>query len=115
MWDCGSTGNGEPCAEIIPKCDALLCTGLVEAEEGVSAVASEVAAGASTDLALGDLAADVVFGAVGVQRNLGPVENLQQLTLVGLQPCQQAVESDEACLAVENAIEAGSQGSLAGW
>ena len=63
----------EAVAEVIPECDAELATCLGEAKEGVAAVAASVAAGATADMAFGDLAADVVFRAVGVQRNLGAV------------------------------------------
>ena len=44
--------------------------GLGEAEEGVTAVAAGVASGACTDLALGDLAANVVLRSVGVERDM---------------------------------------------
>jgi len=46
----------------------------------------------AADLSLGYLATDVVFRAVGVQRDLGVVEHHQQLGLVGVQPLKQAVE-----------------------
>ena len=63
--------------------------------------------------ALGDLAADVVLRAVGVERDFGPVEHHQQFGLVGVQPGEQAVEGDEAGPALEDAVEAGAQGGLA--
>ena len=88
LRDCWRTRESEPCAEIVPESDALLDASFVEAEEGVSAVASGIAAGSPADLAFGDLAADVVFGAIGVQGDLGPVENLQQLALVGMKACE---------------------------
>ena len=64
------------------------------------------------DLALGDVAADVIFRSIGVQRDLGPVEHHQQFGLVGVQPREQAVEGDEAGVALEDAIEARPQGGL---
>ena len=76
-----------------------------EPEEGVAAVASDVAVGAATDVTLGHLAADVVFRAVGVQRDLGMVEHHQEFGLVGVQPLQQAVERGESGGAQEDAVE----------
>ena len=48
-----------------------------------------------------------------MERNLGPIEYHQQFALVGMEPGEQAIESDEACLAREDAIEACRQGGLA--
>ena len=55
------------------------------------------------------LAADVVFRAVGVQRDFGPIEHLEQFSLVDMEPSEQTVESDEAGAAREDAIEVSSQ------
>ncbi len=70
--------------------------GLCESQEGVAAIAPEVASSTPTDLPLGDLAADVVLRAVGVQRDFRAVENHQQFGFVGEQPSEQAVEGGEA-------------------
>jgi len=75
-----------------------LAAGLCQAKERVAAVASDIAAGAIADFALGDLAAHVVFGSVGVRRQLRPVEHHQQGGFVGVQP----VQGGNAGLAVEN-------------
>ena len=48
-----------------------------------------------------------------MERNFRPVEYHQQFALVGMEPCQQAVESDETGLAREDAVEACLQGCLA--
>ena len=53
--------DGETVAEIIPERDFELAAGFSEAEEGVAAVTTDVAAGAGADLSPGHLAADVVF------------------------------------------------------
>src|SRR3954454_20718641 len=50
----------EPAAQVIPERDALLGTGLGQTEKSIAAVAADLAAGAGTDLAAGDVAADVV-------------------------------------------------------
>src|SRR5271157_3968007 len=88
----GSVGHPEPGAEILPEGDAELAACLAEAEECVSAIAAGVAAGAAADGTLGHLAADVVFRAVGVQRNVRMVEHHEQLGLVGVQPLEQAIQ-----------------------
>jgi hypothetical protein len=66
--DVPATGDFEAGAEIVPEFDAVLAAGLQEAEKAVAAIAADVGAGSSADLALGDLATDIVLGAVGVQR-----------------------------------------------
>ena len=87
--DIGAGEDTEPGAKIIPKADAELAAGLGEAEESVAAVATSVAAGAAADVTLGNLAADVVFRAIGVQRDLKQLGAdrlvLPDLPLVGLQ------------------------------
>ena len=52
---------GLSCAEVIPKRDFELGTGLEDGQEGVAAVAPAIAAGAAADLAPGDMAADVIL------------------------------------------------------
>jgi hypothetical protein len=101
-----ASGDGEACAQIIPEFEAVLGAGLEEREKGVATVAACIAAGSTADAAFGDLAADVVFGAVGVERNVGSFEHPQQFAFVGAQAPQEAVES---------AIEARRQGRLARW
>ena len=86
---------------------------LAEAEEGITAVATGVAPCAAADLSLGDLAADVVLRSIGVQGDFGPIEDHQQFVLVGMEPCEQTVEGDEAGLAREDAVEPCPQGGLA--
>jgi hypothetical protein len=64
--DIGQEGNGfrawygESVAEIIPECDFELGASLEKTEEGVAAVATDIAAGAAAELASGDVTADVV-------------------------------------------------------
>src|SRR3954452_6253936 len=96
----------EPAAQVIPERDALLGTGLGQTEKSIAAIASDLAAGAGTDLAAGDVAADVVLGAIGVQRDLRPLQYHQQLGLVGMQPRQQPIKADEAGAAAEDTVEA---------
>src|SRR3954453_23934423 len=67
--DSGASWDADPVAEVVPEGDAELLAGLGKAKEGVAAVASGVGLGAAADLALGDLAANVVLGAVGGQRD----------------------------------------------
>ena len=91
-----AAGDGQSGAEIVPEGDFELGAGLEEAQEGVSTIATDIAARAAADLSPGDVAADVVLRSVGVQRGLGSVEDHQQLGLVGVEPHEQTVEGDEA-------------------
>src|SRR4051794_34771637 len=77
---------------------------------GVAAIVDGIGEGAAADLALGDLAADVILGAVGVEWNLRAIEHPQQLGLVGVQAGEQPVEDSEAGSAPEDPVEAGMQG-----
>lgn len=104
----GSLGDVEPVAEIVPEADAELGAGVHQTEECIAAIAAGAAVGTAADLALDDLAADVALRAVGVQRNVRPVEHHQQVGLVGMQPRQQAIEHGEAGAAGEDAVEAGT-------
>jgi VCBS repeat-containing protein len=69
--------DAEPCPQIIPEADAEFAAGLRKPEEGVATIAANVAMGSTAYLALRHLAADVVFRAVGVERDLWVVEHHQ--------------------------------------
>ena len=55
------------------------------------------------------MATDVVLRAGGVARDLGPVEDQEQLLLARVEAGQQTVEGDEPGPAAEDPIEAGAQ------
>jgi hypothetical protein len=113
MWNLRLVWHGQSRAEVIPEGDAEFGACLVEAEKGIAAIATRITSGTATHLSVSNLTADVVFRSIGVQRNLGPIEHHEQLTLVGVKPCEQTVEGNESGLACEDAIEAGAQGSPA--
>ena len=115
MGDGAGIGAAQPGAEIIPEGEAELGAGFSEAEKGVAAIAPEIAAGAAADLALGHLAADGVFSAVGVQRDVRPIEGHQQLGFVGVEACEQPIKDSKAGAALEDAVETGAQGGSALW
>ena len=120
VWQVGYRCVGldtETSAEVIPKCDAEFGCCVHQAEEGVATVAPGVAVGATADLALDDLAANVAFGSVGVERYVRPLEDGEQFGLIGVQPRQQAIECGEAGAAAKDAIEAGTHlaAALCGW
>ena len=100
-------------AEIVPEGNAELRTGFGEPEKGIVAIAPGVAAGSAADLSPGDLAADVIFRSVGVQRDLRAIEDEEQFGLVGVEAGEQAAEGEEFGAALENAIETGTQGGPA--
>src|ERR1700675_217466 len=110
-WDGVSARDGESVAKVVPERDFELGAGFGETEKGIAAITTDIAAGAGTDLPPGDVAADVVLRSVGVQRDFGSVEHHQQLGLVGVEPREQAVERDEAGLALEDAVEPRPQAS----
>lgn len=106
----GQEGNGrrvgdtEPIAQKDPERDAQLGTGLRQTQEDVTSITTGVALGAAADLALDHLTAQVTLRAVGVQRDLRPVEHSKQLGLVRLQPSQGPVQEVEAGRAAEEPV-----------
>ena len=68
-------GDCEPAAEIVPEGDPQLGASLGQSEEGITAVAANIAAGSPADVAFGDLAAAVVLRALGVQWDVWMVEH----------------------------------------
>src|SRR5580693_1887857 len=105
VWDDWLTRDGKPASKIIPENDAHLGAGLGQSEEGVAAVATNVAAGAPADFAFGYLTTDVILRAVRVQRNVWMVEHGQQFGLIGVQSLQQAIKSGEVGVAAEDIVE----------
>ena len=103
--------------EIIPEDDSQFFASFGEAKESIAAIATDIAAGAAADLAFGDVSPNIVFRAVGVERDFGPLKHFEQLGLVGVESFEQAVEGDEAGLTREDAIEPRRQGRFAlfGW
>ena len=108
-------GDGESAAEIIPECDPQFGAGLGQSEEGIAAVAADIAAGTTTDLAFGDLAADVVLRTIGVQRDVRMIEHGQQFGLVGMQPLQQSIETDEAGALAKDVVEPSAELAAPAW
>ena len=102
----GMAWGGETVAKIVPERNAEFVASFCQAEEGIAAFAPGVAASAAADLAPGDLAADIVLGAVGVQRDLWAVEDEEEFGLIGVEASEQAVEGDEIGAALKNAVEA---------
>src|SRR5690625_4523509 len=109
------TGDQEAIAEITPEGDAELVACLHQREEGVPTVPAELGACAGTDLAPGNLAADVVFGAIGMERDLGALQDLQKIIFLGVEAREQPIQADEACAGAEDALEAPPQLGPAPW
>src|ERR1700730_16056337 len=71
---------------------------------------ASVADSSAGDFPFRDEGADVIFGSVGVEGNLRPVEDAQQCILVAKQSSEQPVERHVAgSAALEDAVEAGAQ------
>ena len=79
------------------------------------AVLPAVADGTAGDFALGHDGADVVFGTVGVKRDLGSLENAQQVGFELVQAGQLPVEHDVAGLVGEDPVKAHPQAPGAPW
>src|SRR6185312_8019530 len=77
-----------------------------QAEEGIARLLAGGGAGLTRDPAFGDEAADGGLRAVGVQRDVWPVEHKQQLVLVGVGPGDGLVELGKAGDPGEDSIEA---------
>src|SRR3954470_9272667 len=99
----------------MPEGEAELGAGFGEAEKGIAAMAPAIAAGDAADLALGHLAADGVYTAVGRQRAVRPIAGHQQLGFVGMETGEQPIEGSKAGAALEDALETGAQGGSALW
>jgi hypothetical protein len=99
----------EAITEIIPERHALPHAGLGQTEEGIAAIASEVAAGPGTDLSACDLTADVILRPVGMQGYFGPFQHHEHFVFVGMQSSQKAIQCNEASAAPEYAVEPGPQ------
>src|SRR5664279_1548583 len=101
----GIGGNAEAIAEVSPERDGVLLAGLFQREKGVPTPPAVVATSAAADFSYGDWIADILFGTVGVERNLGPVECDQQLGFPFFQPAQRIVEFGKSGDVAEDAIE----------
>ena len=82
--------------QIIPDRDAELIAGLCEAQKSITAIAADIASCSRADLPARDLTADVVLRSVGVERDFRPVEDEEQLRLVGVEAGEQAIELAQA-------------------
>ena len=102
-------------AEVIEERDLEFGAGLGEAEHDVAGDASSFADRSAGDFSFGDDGADVVFGCVGVEGNLRPLEHAQQFVLVGEEALEEPVERGVSGSAFEDAVEAGSQFGGALW
>ena len=92
----GGPHHPEPVTQIIPYRDTQLIAGLREARKSVPAIPADAAPRSGADLPPCDVTADVIFRAIRVQRNFRPFQHHQQLSLIGVQPGQQAIQRDEA-------------------
>jgi hypothetical protein len=93
----------------------VFAQGLGNGDEGVDAAAPLVATGAAADFALFDADADVAFGVVGMERDVGAIEHAQEFVLDGEQRVENGVERGKAGgSGIEDAIEARAQSAACG-
>lgn len=84
--------DAQPIPEIVPERQAKFLAGLHQAEQAVTRLAAMAADGAARDLSLDDDAAQIPLRRIGMERDLGSLENAQQLGLATPQPSQQRVK-----------------------
>lgn len=108
----GQWGNGwvrcadpQPIAEIAPERQAELLAGLRKAQHAVARQPPVATDRPSGNLPLDDKATQIAFRRIGVERDLGPLQNPQQFRLAAPQPKQQFVEIAIAGADGENPIE----------
>jgi hypothetical protein len=82
-WDNGAAYHVEAAPEVIPECDALLGAGLGESQKGIAAIPAGVAACFDSDLPARDMRANIILGAVCVQRRLWWSSTLRACKIVG--------------------------------
>ena len=87
-WDGGCGFGAEAGAKIVPEGDVEFPACFGEAEEGIASIAAGVGSSCAADFAADDLTSDIVFRPIGVQRDFRPVEDAQQLRLVGVEPSE---------------------------
>src|SRR5664279_4344505 len=103
----GIGGDAETIAEVGPERDGVFLAGLFQRQEGIPASSAIFATRARADFSYGDRIADILFGTVGIEGNLGPVEHDQQLGFPLFESGQRVVEGGKAGDPVKDAIEPG--------
>ncbi len=105
-----SITEAKPVSQIMVEREPELLAGLHQTEHDVSrdpAVAAHRAAG---DFSFRDEGPQVIFRCVGVQRDAGMLEHLQQLVLPSMQPLKQLVECLITGAQGEDPVEPSSEG-----
>ncbi|ACI59537.1 hypothetical protein Rleg2_6158 (plasmid) [Rhizobium leguminosarum bv. trifolii WSM2304] len=96
--------------EIVVKGKPKLLAGFHQTKHDVArntAIATHRAAG---DLSLRDKTPQIIFGCIGVQRNFGMIEHLEQLVLPSRQPFKQLIECLITGAQGEDPVEPSSEG-----
>ena len=101
--------DAEAITQVGEEGDAELATGLHQAEHDVACLATIGAHRATRDPALGDAGAQVVFGGIGVERDLRSLHNLQQFVLSPVQASQQLTRFFVARALPKDLVEALSE------
>src|SRR3546814_5126375 len=99
----------QPIAQIVPERQAKLLAGLRKAQHAVARLAAVATDRASGNLPLDDKATQISLRRIGVERDLRPLQNPEQLRLATHQPKQQFVEITVAGAERENPVEASQQ------
>ena len=103
-WDDRRFRQSEAVAKIIPEADGLLGACFISPRK-VATIAACIRTGSGGDFAARHLAANIVFRAVGVQRDLRALQHHEQFVFLCTKPRQEPVEGDEARLAGKDGVE----------
>ena len=68
-------GQGEAVEQVVIEVNAVLSAGFVQTGEGVAGTLSELSAGAVSELSLDDVIAHGLLAAIGVQWQIGSVQD----------------------------------------
>jgi hypothetical protein len=88
----GFAAKPEPVTEIVVKRKPELLARLHQTEHGIAGNTTASAHGAAGDLSLGHKRPQGILRCVGVQRNVGVIEDFQQLGFPSMQPLEKLVE-----------------------
>jgi hypothetical protein len=85
--------------------DAELAAGLQETQHDIARGPACIAHGATGDFSLGHASADVVFGTIGVERDLRTLQHPEQLEFASMKPRKEAIQKRVTRAARKDAID----------
>lgn len=105
-----NVADTKPVTQIVVKGQPKLLAGLQQTKHDVARDTAIMTHRAAGDLSLRNKTPQIIFGCIGVQRNLGMIKHLQQLGLPSKQPLKQLVECLITGAQGEDSVEPPSEG-----